>query len=646
MESAEHPTLTGLSPEQVGLAMAADERDQHGAQQREVLTELVVAVSFLVAAGAFWVAAGTPSPGATGIGLAVLYAVIARVEFAVGEGYARPVVLAVIPMLVLLEPSVVPLLVLSASFLTCLPEIAARADEAAACPAAGRRHVVHARSRGAARARARSRFDGGGRRARVRRRSSCSPGSTSSSARCGCGSGSASTRVTTCAPTPGRTSSISCSPRSACSRRGRWMNIPPRPRPCSRWPALLALFAHERRGRLSNAVALQRVTEESRDRLESIVRHSSDLILIVDAAGQLHTVTGSTAAFRHSDDPLLERVHPDDTARVAGFLTAVADKPPGDAAEAEWRMVDTEGAYRHVSVVATNLIDDPRVGGLVLTVRDNDARKRFEEQLRHRAFHDELTGLANRALFYDRAEHALSRRDSQVAVLFVDLDDFKPVNDRLGHAAGDQVLQLMAKRLLGCVRSADTVARLGGDEFGILLEDADEAQALEAAERVLAAFEQRFELAGEAVRISGCVGIAVNGADVRDVEELLRAADRAMYEAKRGWQAPARDPRPGRAAARRRRRVAAVHEQRGAAGRDRRRARGPGRADDGLPARARPADGARRRPTRRWRASIALRSARRTSGSRRPIGSGSAPRSRRAPWRSRSPSTAVPPARG
>ena len=119
-------------------------------------------------------------------------------------------------------------------------------------------------------------------------------------------------------------------------------------------------------------------------------------------------MTGSTAAFRgDSGDPLLERVHAGDVARVAGFLTAVADKPPGDAAEAEWRMVDTEGAYRHVSVVATNLIDDPRVGGLVLTVRDNDARKRFEEQLRHRAFHDELTGLANRALFYDRAEHAL-----------------------------------------------------------------------------------------------------------------------------------------------------------------------------------------------------------------------------------------------
>ncbi|MDA0169425.1 EAL domain-containing protein [Solirubrobacter taibaiensis] len=534
MQSAEHPALTGLSPEQVGLAMAADERDQRGAQKREVLTELVVAVSFLVAAGAFWLAAGAPSPGATGIGLAVLYAVIARVEFAVGEGYARPVVLAVIPMLVLLEPSVVPLLVLVASFLACLPELVR-----------GQMKPLRVLLRigdtwytlGAAALLALA----------------PDPASMAAAAVLVFGALVVQSGLDFVVSSLRMWVGLGIDPRDD-RRAYAWTYLvdfllapvgllaawamdehPAAPAALLPLAALLALFAHERRGRLQNAVALQRITEESRDRLESIVRHSSDLILIVDAAGHLQAVTGSTVAFRGgSGDLLLDRVHAGDVARVAGFLTAVADKPRGESAEAEWRMVDTEGAYRHVSVVATNLIDDPRVGGLVLTVRDNDARKRFEEQLRHRAFHDELTGLANRALFYDRAEHALSRRDSHVAVLFVDLDDFKPVNDRLGHAAGDQVLRLMAKRLLACVRSADTVARLGGDEFGILLEGAGEAQAIEAAERVLAAFEQRFELAGEAVRISGCVGIAINGEDVRDVEELLRAADRAMYEAKRG----------------------------------------------------------------------------------------------------------------
>jgi diguanylate cyclase (GGDEF)-like protein len=233
---------------------------------------------------------------------------------------------------------------------------------------------------------------------------------------------------------------------------------------------------------------------------------------------------------------LLDRVHAEDAGRVAGFLSAVAAKPPGESAEAEWRMVGADGTRRHVSAVATNLIDDPHVGGLVLTVRDDDARKRFEDQLRHRAFHDELTGLANRALFYDRTDHALSRGTREgrdVAVLFVDLDDFKPVNDRLGHAAGDQLLQLVAKRLMGCVRSADTVARLGGDEFGILLEDTGTERAVQAAERVLAALETRFDLPSEALRVSASVGVAVSRDGVRDVEELLRAADRAMYEAKR-----------------------------------------------------------------------------------------------------------------
>ena len=155
-------------------------------------------------------------------------------------------------------------------------------------------------------------------------------------------------------------------------------------------------------------------------------------------------------------------------------------------------------------------------------------------------------------------------------MLFVDLDDFKPVNDRLGHAAGDQLLQLVAKRLVACVRSADTVARLGGDEFGILLEGADRERAVEAAERVLAALETRFDLPSEALRVSASVGVAVSRDGVRDVEELLRAADRAMYEAKRGGKhrLAVHDPAAPRVDGRRR--AAPVHEQRGAARGDRR----------------------------------------------------------------------------
>ena len=564
-----------------------------------MLTELVAAVAFAVAAGAFWLTAGMPSPGVSGWWLTLLCAVFVRVGFDIGEGHSRPVVLAVVPMLLLAPAASGPaaggrgaLRRLCARPRARTPARPARAD-------AVRRRVVRARARVAVRATRRTPSGRAGRRCSSPRRSSCS-------------------RVTDFVASGLRLSvGLGVDPRDDL-RAYAWTyfvdfllapigllvawaadEFPASPAALLPLAGLLALFAHERRGRMENAVALQQLAEESRDRLQSIVQHASDLILILDAGGRLRTVTGSTDAFgAGSGDLLLDRVHPEDAGGVAVFLAAVADKPHGESAEAEWRMVDVDGAFRHVSAVATNLIADPRIDGLVLTVRDDDARKRFEQQLRHRAFHDELTGLANRALFYDRTEHALSRGargDAEVAVLFVDLDDFKPVNDRLGHAAGDQLLQLVAKRLVACVRSADTVARLGGDEFGILLEGADVGHAVEAAERVLAALETRFDLPSEALRVSASVGVAVSREGVRDVEELLRAADRAMYEAKRGGKhrLAVHDPAaPVVAADGSLRLFMSSEAQRAeivAA------ARGPGRADDGLPARARPAHGARRR---------------------------------------------------
>ena len=530
MTRTDQPALTDLSPEQVGLAAAAREREARGAERREVVTEFVAAAGFLAAAGTFWVASGSPSPGATGLWLMLLCAVLSRVAFDVGEGTTRPLVLAVVPMLLLVPPAVVPPLVLGALFLSRTPELLrGRQRPLRLLLIVGDSWFVLAPALLLALA----------------------PPATGSVAQALLVAVAilAQSLADFAVSSLRLWAAIGVDPRDDL-RAYAWTylvdfllapigllaawaadELPASPAALLSLAGLLALFAHERRGRMANAIALQVMTEESRDRLQSIVQHASDLILILDADGRLRTVTGSTEAFGGTDGSLLDRVHPDDVGGVASFLAAVADKPAGDSAEAEWRMLDPDGAYRHVSAVATNLIDDPRVDGLVLTVRDDDARKRFEQQLRHRAFHDELTGLANRALFYDRTEHALNRRDAEVGVLFVDLDDFKPVNDRLGHAAGDQLLQLVAKRLVACVRSADTVARLGGDEFGILLEGVD---AVEAAERVLAALETRFDLPSEALRVSASVGVAVAREGVRDVEELLRAADRAMYEAKRG----------------------------------------------------------------------------------------------------------------
>jgi diguanylate cyclase (GGDEF)-like protein len=180
---------------------------------------------------------------------------------------------------------------------------------------------------------------------------------------------------------------------------------------------------------------------------------------------------------------------------------------------------------------------DPNVHGIVLNTRDISERKQFEEQLSHQAFHDSITSLANRALFHDRVTHALERQERDqkpIAVLFVDLDDFKTVNDSLGHAAGDQLLAEVGERLKGVLRAADTAARLGGDEFAILLEDGGEGiMAADVAERIKAMLVEPFLLEGKEVFVRASIGIAVADGDRRgDTEELLRNADVAMYMAK------------------------------------------------------------------------------------------------------------------
>jgi diguanylate cyclase (GGDEF)-like protein len=163
----------------------------------------------------------------------------------------------------------------------------------------------------------------------------------------------------------------------------------------------------------------------------------------------------------------------------------------------------------------------------------------FQAELEHRAFHDELTGLPNRALFRNRVEHALARRRRErlpVAVLFLDVDDFKNVNDSLGHAAGDEVLQEVARRLQDCMRPVDTTARLGGDEFAILVHDAEsELHSIEIAQRARSALEVPIALEGREITIAASIGIAFSDQGMisaQDAEELLRNADAAMYMAK------------------------------------------------------------------------------------------------------------------
>lgn len=175
------------------------------------------------------------------------------------------------------------------------------------------------------------------------------------------------------------------------------------------------------------------------------------------------------------------------------------------------------------------------VVGRVWSFRDVTERHRLEDELAHQAFHDSLTGLANKALFRNRVEHGLARaplRDSLLAVLFLDLDNFKTVNDSLGHTAGDELLVAVAKRLGGCLRPIDTAARLGGDEFAVLLEDLDSRlEAMSLADRIIAASAKPFHAAGREVFVGASIGVAFSEGDT-STDQLLRNADLAMYRAK------------------------------------------------------------------------------------------------------------------
>ena len=283
----------------------------------------------------------------------------------------------------------------------------------------------------------------------------------------------------------------------------------------------------------------------SEARFRSLVQHSSDVILVLDADAVVRYVSPSiTREYGHAPEALVGRraaamIHPDDAAAgLAAFQARV--QAPGSVGRAAYRIRHADGSWRSVEVVAANLLHDPAVGGIVYNTRDVTERAALEAELAARAFRDPLTGLANRARFQDRAAHALDRRAHSadgVAVLLLDLDDFKTVNDSLGHPAGDALLRRVAERLLAATRGCDTVARLGGDEFAVLLEGVrGEADAVVVAERVLDAMAQPFVI-GDAeggvaeVVVGTSVGIARSGAG-GGVDALLRDADAAMYRAK------------------------------------------------------------------------------------------------------------------
>ena len=172
------------------------------------------------------------------------------------------------------------------------------------------------------------------------------------------------------------------------------------------------------------------------------------------------------------------------------------------------------------------------------TFQDITERKRVIRELEHLASHDQLTGLPNRKLFIDRLEHAmrLSRRvEKQTALLFIDIDGFKPINDTYGHDTGDTLLQAIAARLHASVRDSDTVARVGGDEFTVIMENiGDVGHALPVASKILDAMNTPFTIGGIDCRIGASIGISVYPGDSEELDDLIKKADSAMYQAKHG----------------------------------------------------------------------------------------------------------------
>jgi diguanylate cyclase (GGDEF)-like protein/PAS domain S-box-containing protein len=278
------------------------------------------------------------------------------------------------------------------------------------------------------------------------------------------------------------------------------------------------------------------VASRAKARLDTLLANAQDLILVVDAAGTLTFVSSAMLGLLGDDPtvwtgrPVTELVVSDDLDRVQALLAE-----PALSTALNVRVAGLSGRAHWFDLVIADLRNEPAVGGLLLTCHEVDDRKLLEDELSRQAWHDSLTGLPNRASFtrqLDRCHADAVRERQPFAVLFIDLDHFKPVNDRLGHDAGDQVLRTMGARLQASVGADGYVCRFGGDEFGVLLANTQADAACAVASRILEAARAPIAVGTTLVRLDASVGVAVCLDGTRGPEQLVRDADQAMYAAK------------------------------------------------------------------------------------------------------------------
>jgi diguanylate cyclase (GGDEF)-like protein/PAS domain S-box-containing protein len=288
--------------------------------------------------------------------------------------------------------------------------------------------------------------------------------------------------------------------------------------------------------------AVEAALQASGERLQSLVRNVSDIFAVLHVDGTVQYVSPAVeTVLGHLSEDLSGRnffdlVPSDDRMRAQQLFGEICIG--GGDGLGEISLEHADGSSRVFEILGNNLLADPAIQGILVTCHDVTERKAFEGQLVHQAFHDALTGLPNRALFMDRLERAMTRAERQstaVAVIFLDLDNFKIINDSLGHEAGDRLLMSVAERLPHCVRTVDTVARLGGDEFTVLLEDlTDTAEVAIVADRIITQLLAPLVLHDREVFTAVSLGIAISHGEYGAPDDLLRDADTAMYQAKTG----------------------------------------------------------------------------------------------------------------
>lgn len=287
---------------------------------------------------------------------------------------------------------------------------------------------------------------------------------------------------------------------------------------------------------------IEQALRVSHDRFRALIRSVSDVISILTAQGQISYVSpAAEVAWGCSPKSLLnqnffEQIHPEDNEEVRQLFSELQNQPNATLTHTIRLRYGNEDRWRIFEAIFTNLVDEAAISGIVVTCHDITERKIYEQELSKLAFHDPLTGLFNRASFRDHLQHAIIQaglENKSIGVIFVDLDDFKIVNDTMGHAWGDQLLCIIADRMRSCLRKNDIAARIGGDEFTILVEEISSInQIMLIVNRLINIQKEPIWLKDNNLFVSSSIGVAISASNQDSADDLLRKADIAMYKAK------------------------------------------------------------------------------------------------------------------